>query len=489
MGVDSVRVSGPVTTAGAPRINRAPAAPQDPVVSGDSVRLQGAASAADASQVRTLEGQAFFNTGSASGGEGGHPELNRTLDAVVASIRTLPADKQQALLADPNFTIEIEGRASNLGSDKNFDNIGLSRKRAQNTADYVRSYLKQKGLDVPASAVKATAGGPPGKAKPANDNARADRSAKLKVTLPGLAPLPPSAQVAPSEPRPTPQFGPADPTTEPEPRDAAPQVTSPDAVADPPAAPAEPSKAETALSRFNQTTQPIDGALTKAGADTTTLADREAAVSEAQAALKSAAALLPELDPVAQPGAQALLNGLGEKTARLADRATRERGSLFQLQAQLKAESDEILKAAEGKNKGKLKDLAVALREKYKTPDAIGKDLPSDARKALGKSISELRHTIYEAIARNSDDSKVDQVDNSYMFGRPGPKFKKAWSALKEILASSAPPSAEQRTKAINALKDMGDAVEDFDDPLAKEASQAIYDEITTAVTSKLATT
>jgi hypothetical protein len=73
------------------------------------------------------------------------------------------------------------------------------------------------------------------------------------------------------------------------------------------------------------------------------------------------------------------------------------------------------------------------------------------------------------------------------MFGRPGPKFKKSWNALTDLLKAPGPASPDQRSKAVEALKDMGDAVKDFDSPLLKEPTQAIYDELTQAVSDKLA--
>ncbi|MBM3268505.1 MAG: OmpA family protein [Candidatus Sericytochromatia bacterium] len=424
----------------------------------DTVAIQ--ATATDGPpRARVLEANVQFATGAATPGTGGQPQLDQALDAMVATFKTLSPEQQRALLADPGFVIEIEGKASNLGSDRNYDNVGLSRKRARNTGEYVKAYLKQRGIEIPADRVKTTGSGNPGKSKAADDDDPADRIARVKITMPGLSPLPPAA------PAPAP-----DPAPAPEP------VPSP--------AP-EPSPAEAALAQFNESTAPLNAQLAKGHDNQTTLADREKVVAETRKSLESAAGLLGQLPPTAQPGAHALVNGLRDQVDRLAERAARERDALGKAQAQLKAEAESLAKAEGTKKKKGLRETAAKLLETYREPEKMAAELPPDARADLTKQASDLKRTVYETLARHSDDYNVDERDNSYMFGRPGPKFKKAWESLKGLLQGGT-PSAEDRTKAINALKDMGDAVNDFDDPLMKEATRVIYDDLTRAVTAKL---
>lgn len=430
-----------------------PADPRPQAVT-DSLQIQAATPTANSGQGRTFEARANFDTGTSALSPGGHPEMDKTLDAVIATFKTMSPDKQKALLADPDFQIAIEGHASNLGSDKSYDNLSLSRRRAQNTGQYVKDYLKRGGLEIPDSAIKVSGNGSPGKGKTADDNDPADRVARLKIKMPGLSPLPTPSPVVP--------------------------VTQPET-------PQAPSPAEAALAEFNKTTEPLNAALAKGAADSTTLVEREAILNKTRAALEAAEKQVPQLTSVAQPGGRALINGLRDQTNRLGERATRERNALSQLQDQLKAENADLEKAAAAKDKRPLKDLAIKLLDKYRNTEGLGKDLPSDAREALAKQAAGLKHSVYEAVARNSDDSKLDLEDNNYMFGRPGPKFKKNWDALKEILAATGPASPEQRSKAVNALKDMGDAVRDFDNPLVKEATQAIFDDLTRTVSAKIA--
>ena len=204
----------------------------------------------------------------------------------------------------------------------------------------------------------------------------------------------------------------------------------------------------------------------------------------------------------AQPGAQALLDGLDDKTGALARQASSERATLTQLQAELKSDSDQIPKAAAAKettttswddngnpvsvSKAPLHELAAQLFDKYKDPSSIGKGLPGDARQALSSQIAALMRTLSETVAQHASDDKFDPTDNDYMFGRPGPKFAKAWDTLKSILASTGTPTEDQRAKAISALDDMGKAVKDFDDPVVKQATQSVYDALTTQVSKKL---
>ncbi len=476
----------------------APAA--QPTLQADSTRIARATASGSAQVVRTLDGRAYFRTGNADPANDDHAALDRTLDAMVASLKTLTPEQQVKLLADPSFAIEVRGHASNLGSNKHFDNLGLSRKRAAATARYIQSYLHSKGIDIPPTAIKTTACGAPGPAKAADNNDPSDRSVHVIVTLPGLSPLPQtSASTAAST-----SAAPGAPSGGRGPTDGAKPAGGPGTAshAGAPSRPGPAASAGTALAEFDRLTQPLDGMLSQATASDATLASREATVARAQAALKAASALVTELDADAQPGAEALLNGLDDKTSALAQQASGERATLTQLQAQLKADSDQIHAAAGAKettttswndngnpvtvSQAPLHDLAAQLFAKYKDPSAIGKGLPSDASQALSTQIADLMRTLCETVAQHASDDKFDPTDNDYMFGRPGPRFTKDWDTLKSILATTGTPSEAQRTKAISALDDMGKAVKDFDDPVVKQATQSVYDELTTQVSKKL---
>ncbi len=472
----------------------APAA--QPILTADSTQLAKTTAPGSAPVVRTLDGRAYFGTDRSNPATQDHAALDQTLDAMVASLKTLTPEQQVKLLSDPGFAIEVRGHASNLGSAKHFDNLALSRKRAEDTAKYIQNYLHSKGIDIPPTAIKTTACGAPGSAKAADNNDQSDRSVHVVVTLPGLSPLPKTTPTTT-----TPQSGGPAPTD-----GAKPGGTTGTRAGAPSSAPSSPgstASAGTALGEFERLTQPLDGMLTQASASDATLATREATVTKAQAALKSASALVAELNADAQPGAQALLNGLTDKTTALAEEASSERASLTQLQAQLKSDSDQITTAASAKEKtstswdangnpvsvseSPLHDLAAQLFAKYQDPSSIGKDLPSDARQALSSQISDLMRKLSEMVAQHASDDKFDPTDNDYMFGRPGPKFAKAWNTLKSILATTGTPTEAQRTKAISALDQMGKAVKDFDDPVVKQATQAVYEELTTEVSKKLA--
>jgi len=446
-------------------VTAAAPAPQvlTPSIPKDTVKVQAGGGPTEAPKQRVIEGQANFDTGKSQLGGSGEAPLNKTLDSVIASIKTLPADKQKALLSDPNFSIDIKGRASNLGSAHKYDNAALAKKRTDATAAYVKDYLKKNGIEIPDSAIKTHSSGAPGKAKAADNNDQDDRSAKVKITLPGLDPLPANSST-PS----TPSGGVP--------------------VAPPPATPTPAATPQQqALADFNKQGAALNATLTKGQAAATSLVDREAAVKQAQAQLQQAEAEIPKLDPNAQPGAQALVNGQRDQVNALTTRATKERQSFDQLRQQLATDGTNLVNTTGGKDKAALRKFATDLIAKYPDPGKVGADLPPDARDSVQKATTDLRKLVNEAIAFNSDKSGMDQVDNGYLFGRPGPKFKQNANQLELLIKSDAPWTADQKKQANQALSKMAEAVKTFEDPVVKAAAQAVYDDMAQAAKAKLA--
>lgn len=489
MEIQSTPLSSPTPrTTAAPAVtvespSAEPATPGTVQASTDSLQV----SATTPEKARTFEARATFGTGKATIGKESQPELKRTLEAVVASFKTLSPEKQQALLADPHFTIEIEGHASNLGSATNFDNLGLSLRRATQTAQYVKGYLREHGIDVPDSAVKTKGNGSPGEKKALDDNDAADRSASVTFTLPGLDPLPPAPPVPakPSTPSPKP---PAEPpvTTKPTEKPPAepPATTKPTEKPPTPPTPTGPSATEIALKDFNETALPVGELLLKAREAETTLSERESLVTQSREKLQQAEAIVPKLDPATQLGAKALIQSYRDQVGTLADRVTRERGAFTKAQEEIAADVQQLTTAAEAKDKRPLRKLVEKLQTKYQDLETLGKDLPSDARKTLKEQASGLLKTMRDTIAKHSDNSSFNAVDNSYMFGRPGPKFKEHWNALLALLKGES-TATDQRQKAIRHLNEMAEAVSKFDDPVSKQATQAVYDEVSRAVFTK----
>lgn len=163
--------------------------------------------------------------------------LDGTLDRFAADFRAMPPAQRKAILADPNFRIEVEGHASNLGNATSYDNQGLSNRRADHTADYVRKYLAKEGIDVPKSVIHEGGDGTPGTPpKPIENNDQHDRRATVKITVPEVEaqkPTAPKPEVrkpeAPKPERPKPE------ALKPEPQAPAPQP--PGAASGPPADP------------------------------------------------------------------------------------------------------------------------------------------------------------------------------------------------------------------------------------------------------------
>ncbi|MBM3258548.1 MAG: hypothetical protein FJY99_02230 [Candidatus Sericytochromatia bacterium] len=141
-------------------------------------------------------GQALFQTGK-SDPRGGTQDLDKMLNQFAADFKKMSPDQQKALLGNPGFRIDVTGYASNAGTKTQYDNQGLSARRATETAAHVKSYLAKQGIDVPSNAIKSKGGGTPsnpGKALENND--QSDRSAKVEISMPKVVAggNPPAAQ-------------------------------------------------------------------------------------------------------------------------------------------------------------------------------------------------------------------------------------------------------------------------------------------------------
>jgi outer membrane protein OmpA-like peptidoglycan-associated protein len=170
--------------------------------------------------------------------------LDDTLDRFASDIKKLSPAEQKRLLSDPGFRIDVTGHASNLGNATKYDNNGLSKRRADHTADYVKDYLARKGVDVPGSAIHAKGEGTPGTPpKPIQNNDQNDRRAEVVIKVPEIdarkpetkKPEAPENSGGPKPPKaPEPPQAPAPTTQPPAPAPVA-QPPAPAPVAQPPA--------------------------------------------------------------------------------------------------------------------------------------------------------------------------------------------------------------------------------------------------------------
>jgi outer membrane protein OmpA-like peptidoglycan-associated protein len=129
-------------------------------------------------------GQALFQTAK-SDPRGGTKDLDKMLNQFAADFKKMSPDQQKALLGNPGFRIDVTGYASNSGTKSQYDNQGLSARRASEAAAHVKSYLAKQGVDVPSSAIKSKgAGTPSNPGKPLDNNDQSDRSAKVEIFMP-----------------------------------------------------------------------------------------------------------------------------------------------------------------------------------------------------------------------------------------------------------------------------------------------------------------
>lgn len=243
-----------------------------------------------------------------------------------------------------------------------------------------------------------------------------------------------------------------------------------------------------AAEAFNGTVASLRGQLTEAESDSCTLAHREKVAGELNSELETAQRQMANLDPSVQIPAQVVLDQLTGRARAVQTRAANEKQQVDGLDTQIQADTKALIAAAGNtKHMDALGNELKALYAKYKDPSELVKGLPSDAKDAMNRKIGALNDQVYRDIVWFSGHYEVDAPDNSYMFGRPGPKMHKAYDTINTFLASApGPVSSDQRAAVISALNDMHKALGDFQDPMTLDAAQHVYDELSAQALAKL---
>jgi hypothetical protein len=248
---------------------------------------------------------------------------------------------------------------------------------------------------------------------------------------------------------------------------------------------------EAAAGDFNGTVRKIRVLLTQGEGNETTLADREKVIKNLHELARAAETGIEKMDPAAQEPARDVVEALKGRTAKVEDRAKAERAKLTELDGALDAEYKNFTELANGDKKKRKKELGKVLTDlfkKYEDPAKISDGLPPDARKALSDKIGTFYKELCRTIVRFSDESWMDQYDNSYLFGRPGPQMIEHTKEIEKWLASPpGPVSADQRTEILEHLSEMDEAVRDFDDKTTKAAAKAVYDDLAAKTFARLA--
>lgn len=246
---------------------------------------------------------------------------------------------------------------------------------------------------------------------------------------------------------------------------------------------------QNAAADFNGTIKRIRILLSQAEGDHATLVLREKSVADIKDLLDAAQIGLANLDPAAHEPAFDVLNGLNGRHAKVASRAASERAKFTEwdttVDADYKAMTELI--ANHANKEGKLVALFRALHAKYETPNSLIGGLPPDAQRVLGDKITKLNSEMHSTIVRYSGESWLDQRDNSYMFGRPGPKMIKNAKAIQDYLVSDDPLTAGLRTKILEHLSNMDEAVRTFEDPTVRAAAKSVYEDLAGKAFSKMA--
>lgn len=246
---------------------------------------------------------------------------------------------------------------------------------------------------------------------------------------------------------------------------------------------------ESAARDFNGTVKKVRILLSQGEGNETTLADREKGVKEMKDLVSAAEAGLEKMDPSDQEPARDVLEGLKARLAKVDSRAQAERARLTELDATLDKEYKEFTELANNRKK-KEKQLGKMLQglfKKYEDPAKISEGLPPDARKALSDKIATFNKDLHRTIVRFSDESWMDEYDNSYLLGRPGPKMIKHTKEIEKWLASNEPVTPQKRTQILEHLSEMDEAVRDFDDPIVKAAAKSVYDDLASKAFARLA--
>lgn len=246
---------------------------------------------------------------------------------------------------------------------------------------------------------------------------------------------------------------------------------------------------ESAAKDFNGTVKTIRVLLSQGEGNETTLADREKGVKKMHDLVAAAEAGLDKMDPSDQEPARDVLEGLKGRLGKVEARAQGERAKLTELDATLDKEYKEFTELSNNRKKKEkqLGKMLTDLFKKYQDPAKISEGMPPDARKALDEKIGTFNKDLHRTIVRFSDESWMDRYDNSYLLGRPGPKMIKHTKEIEKWLASEEPVTPQKRTKILEHLSEMDEAVRDFDDPIAKAAAKSVYEDLSAKAFARLA--
>ncbi len=243
-----------------------------------------------------------------------------------------------------------------------------------------------------------------------------------------------------------------------------------------------------AADAFNGTIRSMRGELTQAESNSCTLADREKISASLDQQLATASTELGNLDPAAQMPAQSVIDGLASRAKAVQARAKSEQDQVDAVTKGLTDDTSKLKAAMDGGDTDKIATLLKSLYQKYQDPAALVKGLPADAQKSLTSKVKAARGPLDWYIVQYSNHYEVDHADNSYMFGRPGPKMKKAATTVGAFV--SAPKGSvteDQRAKVISALDQMHQALGDFQDPMTKDAAQHVYNDVSAQALARLA--
>jgi hypothetical protein len=241
---------------------------------------------------------------------------------------------------------------------------------------------------------------------------------------------------------------------------------------------------------FNGTVKKLRVLLSQGEGNDTTLADREKCVTNMKDLVAAAEKGLESMEPSSQEPAREVVEGLKGRVGKVDARAQAERAKLTDLDKQLDADYKAFTEMANGDKKKRSKHFGKLARElfaKYENAAKVSEGLPPDAVKALGAKIATFNQDLNRTIVRFSDESWMDREDNSYLFGRPGPKMIEHTKKVEAWLATPAGPvDFNTRTKLLEHLSEMDEAVRDFDDKVTKAAAKAVYDDLAAKVFARL---
>ncbi|MBI6546410.1 MAG: hypothetical protein HY692_06420 [Cyanobacteria bacterium NC_groundwater_1444_Ag_S-0.65um_54_12] len=246
---------------------------------------------------------------------------------------------------------------------------------------------------------------------------------------------------------------------------------------------------QAAATDFNGAIRNARARLVKAEAADCTLAEREQVNGELSDLIAAAESGITNLDEVDQLPAQDQIADLKSRHDKLVNLVDQEQRKLSGLDQQFTTDREALNSVtANPQDTEKLGVTLKSLYAKYQDAENSLAGLSPDTRQTLAGKLEQFKADLYHAIVQYSDVSQVDRYDNSYFFGRPGPKMKKHLAAMEQWLASPAGPVlGEQRRAVLEHLSGMDQAVRNFKDLMAQAAAKAVYDAISAKAFERLA--